>query len=47
LFAAPIINRPQVAILGVGAIQKRVIVVTDVVGNDEMAKCATLALDHP
>jgi 2-oxoglutarate dehydrogenase E2 component (dihydrolipoamide succinyltransferase) len=37
LFAAPIINQPQCAILGVGAIQKRVIVVTDEAGNDAMS----------
>ncbi len=36
LFAAPIINQPQCAILGVGAIQKRVVVVTDEAGNDAM-----------
>ncbi|MBC8507976.1 MAG: 2-oxo acid dehydrogenase subunit E2 [Anaerolineales bacterium] len=37
LFAAPIINQPQCAILGVGAIKKRVVVITDEVGNDAMA----------
>jgi len=37
LFAAPIINQPQCAILGVGAIQKRVKVVTDETGNDSLA----------
>ncbi len=37
LFAAPIINQPQCAIFGVGAIQKRVVVVTDDTGNDAMA----------
>jgi 2-oxoglutarate dehydrogenase E2 component (dihydrolipoamide succinyltransferase) len=34
LFAMPIINQPQVGILGVGAIQKRAIVVSDQAGND-------------
>ncbi len=37
LFAAPIINQPQCAILGVGAIKKRVVVITDEAGNDAMA----------
>ena len=37
LFAAPIINQPQCAILGVGAIQKRVKVLTDQNGNDSIA----------
>lgn len=34
LFAAPIINQPQCAILGVGVIQKRAVVVTDDFGGD-------------
>ena len=34
LFGTPIINQPQVAILGVGTIEKRPIVVTDEDGND-------------
>jgi pyruvate/2-oxoglutarate dehydrogenase complex dihydrolipoamide acyltransferase (E2) component len=37
LFAMPIINQPQCGILGVGAIQKRVIVVTDKQENDSIA----------
>src|SRR6185295_14482742 len=37
LFGTPIINQPQVAILGVGAIEKRPIVVTDQDGNDNLA----------
>jgi 2-oxoglutarate dehydrogenase E2 component (dihydrolipoamide succinyltransferase) len=37
LFATPIINQPQCAILGVGAIQKRVVVVADEMGNDSLA----------
>jgi 2-oxoglutarate dehydrogenase E2 component (dihydrolipoamide succinyltransferase) len=34
LFGTPVINQPQVAILGVGAIEKRPIVVEDEDGND-------------
>ncbi len=34
LLSMPIINQPQCAILGTGAIQKRVIAVTDASGND-------------
>ncbi len=37
LFAAPIINQPNVAILGTGAIKKRPVVVTDELGNDSIA----------
>ena len=37
LFAAPIINQPQCAILGVGVIQKRVKVITDAARNDSIA----------
>lgn len=37
LFATPIINQPQCAILGVGAIQKRVVVREDEFGNDSLA----------
>jgi len=37
LFAAPIINQPQCAILGVGAIQKRPVVISDALGNDAIA----------
>ena len=37
LFAMPIINQPQVGILGVGAIQKRAVVITDAAGNDAIA----------
>jgi 2-oxoglutarate dehydrogenase dihydrolipoamide succinyltransferase (E2 component) len=37
LFATPIINQPQSAILGVGAIQKRVMVVGDGNGGDVIA----------
>jgi 2-oxoglutarate dehydrogenase E2 component (dihydrolipoamide succinyltransferase) len=37
LFAFPVINQPQCGILGVGAMQKRAVVVTDVDGNDSIA----------
>jgi 2-oxoglutarate dehydrogenase E2 component (dihydrolipoamide succinyltransferase) len=37
LFGTPIINQPQVAILGVGAIEKRPMVVTDEDGCDTIA----------
>lgn len=37
LFATPIINQPQCAILGVGAVQKRVIVTQDAAGADAIA----------
>jgi pyruvate dehydrogenase E2 component (dihydrolipoamide acetyltransferase) len=34
LFGTPVINQPQVAILGIGAIEKRPIVIEDADGND-------------
>ena len=37
LFAMPIINQPQTAILGTGALQKRVVAVSDAQGNDAIA----------
>jgi 2-oxoglutarate dehydrogenase E2 component (dihydrolipoamide succinyltransferase) len=37
LLAMPIINQPQCAILGTGAIQKRVLVVSDAEGHDAFA----------
>jgi pyruvate/2-oxoglutarate dehydrogenase complex dihydrolipoamide acyltransferase (E2) component len=37
LFAMPIINQPQCGILGVGAMQKRPVVVIDMEGNDAIA----------
>jgi 2-oxoglutarate dehydrogenase E2 component (dihydrolipoamide succinyltransferase) len=37
LFAMPIINQPQCGILGTGAMQKRVVAVADVNGNDAIA----------
>ena len=45
LFGTPIINQPQVAILGVGAIQKRVIVVEDAIAIRSMVFLA-LSFDH-
>lgn len=44
-FAMPIINQPQVAILGVGAIEKRPVVVDDAIGIRTMAYL-TLGFDH-
>ncbi|MCP4142761.1 MAG: 2-oxo acid dehydrogenase subunit E2 [Chloroflexi bacterium] len=50
LFAMPIINQPQTAILGVGAIQKRVVVISDESGADMIAirpmVYLTLTFDH-
>ena len=37
LLAMPIINQPQCGILGVGALQKRAVVLTDASGNDSIA----------
>ena len=37
LFAMPIINQPQLGILGTGAMQKRALVITDENGNDSIA----------
>jgi 2-oxoglutarate dehydrogenase E2 component (dihydrolipoamide succinyltransferase) len=37
LFGMPIINQPQVAILGIGAVEKRPVVVEDEDGNDTLA----------
>ncbi len=37
MFGTPIINQPQVAILGIGAIEKRPVVVADAEGNDTIA----------
>jgi 2-oxoglutarate dehydrogenase E2 component (dihydrolipoamide succinyltransferase) len=44
-FGLPIINQPQVAILGVGAIEKRVVVVDDAIGIRLMG-FLTLGYDH-
>ena len=50
LASMPLINQPQVAILAIGAIVKRVVVVTDEHGNDAMAirpmMYVTLTYDH-
>jgi 2-oxoglutarate dehydrogenase E2 component (dihydrolipoamide succinyltransferase) len=50
IIGTPIINQPQVAILGVGAIKKRPVVLTDAAGNDSIALRSmvylTLAFDH-
>lgn len=50
LFATPIINQPQCGILGVGAIQKRVVVVTESGSGDSIAirpmAYLTLTFDH-
>jgi len=50
LFGTPVINQPQVAILGIGAFQKRPVVVTDEHGNDALAirtmAFITLTYDH-
>lgn len=50
IIGTPIINQPQVAILGVGAIKKRPVVVTDPDGKDSIAIRSivylTLAFDH-
>jgi 2-oxoglutarate dehydrogenase E2 component (dihydrolipoamide succinyltransferase) len=45
LFATPIINQPQAAILGVGVIQKRVIVIDDAIAIRPMVYL-TLTFDH-
>jgi 2-oxoglutarate dehydrogenase E2 component (dihydrolipoamide succinyltransferase) len=50
LFGTPVINQPQVAILGIGAFQKRPVVVTDEHGNDALTirtmAYITLTYDH-
>jgi pyruvate/2-oxoglutarate dehydrogenase complex dihydrolipoamide acyltransferase (E2) component len=45
LFSAPIIHQPQIAILGVGAIQKRAVVVNDAIAIRPMAYLS-LSFDH-
>lgn len=45
LFATPIINQPQTAILGVGAMQKRVVVINDAIAIRPMVYL-TLTFDH-
>jgi pyruvate/2-oxoglutarate dehydrogenase complex dihydrolipoamide acyltransferase (E2) component len=44
-FGLPIINQPQVAILGVGAIEKRAVVIDDAIGIRPMGYLA-LGFDH-
>ena len=45
LFGMPIINQPQVAILGVGNVEKRAVVVDDAIAIRPMAYL-TLGYDH-
>jgi pyruvate/2-oxoglutarate dehydrogenase complex dihydrolipoamide acyltransferase (E2) component len=45
LFGMPIINQPQLAILGVGAVEKRPVVVDDAIAIRPMAYLA-LGYDH-
>jgi 2-oxoglutarate dehydrogenase E2 component (dihydrolipoamide succinyltransferase) len=45
LYGLPLINQPQVAILGVGAIEKRAVVIDDAIGIRPMC-CLTLGYDH-
>ncbi len=45
LFGTPIINQPQVAILGVGGIEKRPVVVDDAIAIRSMI-CLSLSFDH-
>ena len=50
IIGTPIINQPQVAILGIGAIKKRPVVIADAEGNDVISirsiAYLTLAFDH-
>lgn len=45
LFSTPIINQPQIAILGVGAVQKRAVVINDAIAIRPMAYLS-LSFDH-
>ena len=45
LFSTPIINQPQIAILGVGATQKRAVVINDAIVIRPMAYLS-LSFDH-
>jgi pyruvate dehydrogenase E2 component (dihydrolipoamide acetyltransferase) len=45
LFATPIISQPQVAILGIGGIEKRPIVINDAIAIRSMV-CLSLTFDH-
>jgi len=50
IMGTPIINQPQLAILGVGAIKKRPVVITDAAGSDSIAirsmAILTVTFDH-
>jgi len=45
LFSTPIINQPQVAILGVGGVEKRPVVINDAIAVRTMV-CLSLTFDH-
>jgi 2-oxoglutarate dehydrogenase E2 component (dihydrolipoamide succinyltransferase) len=45
LFATPVISQPQVAILGVGGIEKRPVVINDAIAIRSMV-CLSLTFDH-
>jgi pyruvate dehydrogenase E2 component (dihydrolipoamide acetyltransferase) len=45
LFATPIISQPQVAILGIGSIEKRPVVINDAIAIRSMV-CLSLTFDH-
>src|SRR5207253_295281 len=45
LFSTPIIHQPQIAILGVGAIQKRAVVINDAIAIRTMGYLS-LSFDH-
>jgi pyruvate dehydrogenase E2 component (dihydrolipoamide acetyltransferase) len=45
LFATPIISQPQVAILGVGGIEKRPVIINDAIAIRSMV-CLSLTFDH-
>lgn len=45
LFSTPIINQPQIAILGIGAVQRRAVVINETLGVRPMAYLS-LAFDH-
>ena len=49
-FGLPVINQPQVAILGMGAVRKRPVVITDALGQDAIAireiMFSALSFDH-
>jgi len=45
LFSTPVISQPQVAILGVGGIEKRPVVIDDAIAIRSMA-CLSLTFDH-